>query len=63
MVLKKAATPGEIVRLGVDGIVSLWKEAKLRAAGSLRIKSNRYGYYRERPPKGAVMRGMFGSVM
>ena len=33
MVLKKAATPGEIVRLGVDGIVSLWKEAKLRANG------------------------------
>ena len=33
MVLKKAATPDEIVKLGVDGIVSLWKEEKLRANG------------------------------
>lgn len=31
IVLKKASTPDEIVKLGVDGIVSLWKEEKLRA--------------------------------
>lgn len=33
MVLKKAATPDEIVKLGVEGIVQIWKEEKLRANG------------------------------
>ena len=32
-VLKKASTPDEIVKLGVDGIVQIWKEQKLRANG------------------------------
>ena len=31
--LKKASTPDEIVKLGVDGIVQIWKEQKLRANG------------------------------
>ena len=33
MVLKKAATPDEIVKLGVDGIIKIWKDAKLRGSG------------------------------
>lgn len=33
MVLKSAGTPDEIVKLGVDGIRNLWKEAKLRGNG------------------------------
>lgn len=33
MVLKKAATPNEIVKLGVEGIIQIWKEEKLRANG------------------------------
>ena len=33
MVLKKAATPDEIVKLGVDGIIQIWKDAKLRGSG------------------------------
>ena len=33
MVLKKAATPEEIVKLGVDGIIQIWKDAKLRGSG------------------------------
>ena len=32
-VLKKAATPDEIVKLGVEGIIQIWKEEKLRANG------------------------------
>lgn len=33
LVLKKAATPEEVVRLGVDGINQIWREAKLRGNG------------------------------
>lgn len=33
MVLKKAATPEDILELGVDGIIKLWKDAKLRGSG------------------------------
>jgi transposase len=33
MVLKKAATPDDIVKLGVDGIQQIWKDAKLRGSG------------------------------
>ena len=33
MVLEKAALPSEIVNLGADGIVHIWRDAKLRAAG------------------------------
>lgn len=33
LVLKKVATPDEIVKLGVDGIVQICKDAKLRGSG------------------------------
>ena len=33
LVLKKAPTPEEIVRLGVEGIIKIWKDAKLRGNG------------------------------
>ncbi len=33
LVLKKAATPEEVVRLGVDGVNQIWREAKLRGNG------------------------------
>lgn len=33
LVLKKAATPEEIVQLGVDGINQIWRDAKLRGSG------------------------------
>lgn len=33
MVLKKAATPEDILELGADGIIKLWKDAKLRGSG------------------------------
>ena len=33
LVLKQAPTPEEIVRLGVDGIIKIWKDAKLRGNG------------------------------
>ena len=33
LVLKQAPTPEEIVRLGVEGIVKIWKDAKLRGNG------------------------------
>ena len=32
-VLKQAPTPEEIVRLGVEGIIKIWKDAKLRGNG------------------------------
>ncbi len=32
-VKKKAPTPEEIVRLGVEGIIKIWKDAKLRGNG------------------------------
>lgn len=33
LILKKAATPEEIVKLGVEGIIQIWKDAKLRGNG------------------------------
>ena len=33
MVLKKAATPDDIAKLGVEGIQQIWKDAKLRGSG------------------------------
>ena len=30
LVLKQAPTPEEIVKLGVEGIIKIWKDAKLR---------------------------------
>lgn len=33
LVLKQASTPEEIVKLGVDGIIQIWKDAKLRGNG------------------------------
>ena len=33
LVLKKAPTPQEIVKLGVEGILQIWKDAKLRGNG------------------------------
>lgn len=33
MVLKTAPTPEEIIKLGVDGIIQIWKDAKLRGNG------------------------------
>ena len=35
-VLKKAPLPKDVVELGVDGIVNLWREKKLRAVGKKR---------------------------
>ena len=39
MVLKEAPLPQDIVKLGVDGINKIWRDAKLRAAGPKRAKS------------------------
>lgn len=39
MVLKAAPLPQDIVKLGVDGINKIWREAKLRAAGEKRAKT------------------------
>ena len=33
----KAPTPEEIVRLGVEGIIKIWKDAKLREMGIRRL--------------------------
>ena len=33
LVLKIAPTPEEIIKLGVDGVIQIWKEAKLRGNG------------------------------
>ena len=33
LVLKTAPTPEEIVKLGVDGVIQIWKDAKLRGNG------------------------------
>ena len=33
LVLQKAATPEEIAKLGVEGIIQIWKDAKLRGNG------------------------------
>ena len=37
LVLKKAPTPEEIVRLGVEGIIKIWKDAKLRGNGHKKL--------------------------
>lgn len=39
MVLKQAPLPEDIVRLGVNGINQIWRNAKLRAAGLKRAKT------------------------
>ena len=39
MVLKVAPLPQDIVKLGVDGINKIWRDAKLRAAGPKRAKT------------------------
>ena len=39
MVLKEAPLPQDIVKLGVDGINKIWRDAKLRAAGPKRAKT------------------------
>ena len=39
MILKEAPLPQDIVKLGVDGINQIWREAKLRAVGPKRAKS------------------------
>ena len=33
MVLKQAPTPEEITKLGEEGIIKIWKDAKLRGNG------------------------------
>ena len=38
-VLKQAALPADIVKLGVDGILKIWREKKLRGAGEKRAKT------------------------
>ena len=39
MILKKAPLPDDIVRLGVDGVNKIWRDAKLRAVGIKRAKT------------------------
>ncbi|RHM77696.1 IS110 family transposase [Mediterraneibacter gnavus] len=39
MVLRVAPLPQDIVKLGVDGINQIWRDAKLRAAGAKRAKT------------------------
>ena len=39
MVLKEAPLPQDIVKLGVDGINKIWRDAKIRAAGPKRAKT------------------------
>lgn len=39
MILKEAPLPQDIVKLGVDGINKIWRDAKLRAAGPKRAKT------------------------
>ena len=36
MVLKKAATPDEIIKIGVEGIQQIWKDAKYAVVASKR---------------------------
>ena len=33
MVLKQASTPEKIIKLGEEGIIKIWKDAKLRGNG------------------------------
>ncbi len=39
MILKVAPLPKDIVKLGVDGVNQIWRDAKLRAAGLKRAKT------------------------
>ena len=39
LVLRKAPLPADIVKLGVDGINQIWREAKLRGSGLKRAKT------------------------
>lgn len=39
MILKVAPLPKDIVKLGVDGVNQIWRDAKLRAAGLKRAKN------------------------
>lgn len=39
MVLKQAPLPVDIVKLGVEGVNKIWREAKLRAVGYKRAKT------------------------
>ena len=39
MVLKEASLPVDIVKLGVDGVNKIWRDAKLRGAGMKRAKT------------------------
>lgn len=39
MILKEAPLPADIVRLGVNGINKIWRDAKLRAVGMKRAKT------------------------
>lgn len=38
MVLKKAPFPEDIVKLGADGIIKIWRDAKLRGAGEKKAR-------------------------
>ena len=39
MILKAAPLPEDIVRLGVDGVNQIWRDAKLRGVGIKRPKA------------------------
>ena len=39
MVLKQAPLPEDIVKLGVDGVNKIWRDAKMRGAGMKRAKT------------------------
>lgn len=39
MILKVAPLPKDIVKLGVDGVNQIWRDAKLRAAALKRVKT------------------------
>ena len=39
MILKEAPLPADIVKLGVEGINKIWRDAKLRAVGMKRAKT------------------------
>ncbi len=39
MVLKAAPLPGDIIRLGAEGVNQIWRDAKLRGAGMKRAKT------------------------
>lgn len=39
MILQVSPLPGDIVKLGADGVNRIWREAKLRGAGIKRAKT------------------------